>query len=199
MDNSIKIYDLYQSENDTLCATLKIDSNKMNPIQTEENQPYDASGDVEMNQIQSGAEQSMIDPAKLCFNPKNSGQLITGTLALQVVDTDFLNNRLNLQYSVGHNKYINCVHFAPQGTMMVTGDIDGAVKVFDVNTKEQKGKSYKNHGRGVKTVKFNPSGTHLISGSEDLHIHMSDIETQQRVSTYVNHANWVTCLAFNPA
>ena len=60
---------------------------------------------------------------------------------------------------------------------MASGDIDGAVKVFDAKTKEMKGKAYNNHGRGVKCIRFNPDGTHLISGSEDLHIHMSDITT----------------------
>jgi len=73
-----------------------------------------------------------------------------------MVETDHLNNKLNLQHSISHDKYINCFDFGPKGDMMATGDIDGAVKVFDVNTQKRKGKSYNYHGRGVRTVKFNP-------------------------------------------
>ncbi len=76
--------------------------------------------------------------------------------------------------------------------MIVSGDIDGAVKVFDSESKLLKGKPYNNHGKGVKCVKFTPDSKNIISGGEDLHIHMCDVETQQRILTLVNHADWIT-------
>ena len=54
------------------------------------------------------------------------------------------------------------------------------------------------HGRKVTCIKFTPDSASLITGSEDLHIHMVDIKSQGRVMTWVNHANWITSLSFNP-
>ena len=78
---------------------------------------------------------------------------------------------------IKHNKYINCLDFAPNGSFIASGDIDGAVRVFDSTSKELKS-ALSNHGRGVKCVKFSPDSASIVSGGEDLHIYMSDVETQ---------------------
>jgi len=90
---------------------------------------------------------------------------------------DISRQRLDVVHEIAHNKYINCMEYSPQGTLIASGDIDGAVRVFDATSKELVGKPYSNHGRGVKCIKFSPDGKSLISGSEDLHMHVCDVET----------------------
>jgi WD40 repeat protein len=63
---------------------------------------------------------------------------------------------LNVVATVPHNKYINCMDYAKSGKLAAIGDIDGAVKVFDTETKSLVGKQFNNHGRGVKCLKFSP-------------------------------------------
>ena len=109
------------------------------------------------------------------------------------------NKHLSVNSQIAHNKYINCMDFAFNGNMVATGDIDGAVKIFDMSKKEMLGKPHNNHGRGVKAVKFSRDSRHFLSGSEDLHMHLVDIETCQRSLTLVNHADWITSLSFNPS
>jgi WD40 repeat protein len=46
--------------------------------------------------------------------------------------------------------------YAKSGKLAAIGDIDGAVKVFDTETKSLVGKQFNNHGRGVKCLKFSP-------------------------------------------
>lgn len=97
-----------------------------------------------------------------------------------------------------HSKYINCLEVSPSGQLAATGDIDGQVKLYDINKHSLVGAPFNNHARGVRCLTFTPDSTHFISGSEDLHIHMNDIQTQQRTLTLVNHANWITSISFNP-
>jgi WD40 repeat protein len=115
---------------------------------------------------------------------------------LQIVNTA---DEFSLAAEIKHNnKYINCLDFAPSGSLVASGDIDGAVRIFDSSTKEMKGQVFSNHGRGVRCVKFAPDSASIVSGGEDLHIYLCDVETQQRTMTLVNHANWITSIAFNP-
>ena len=147
MDNSLKVYDL--TNEDSLTSNLLLDSNT----------------------LESG---SSLDPWKVCFNPKNSGQIITGQQNLQVAD---ISKDLKIQSEIKHHKYINCMDYAPSGSLMATGDIDGAVRIFDSTSKEQKGQVFSNHGRGVRCLKFAPDSSSIISGGEDLHIYLCDVET----------------------
>ena len=109
MDNSLKIYELKNGDN--LTSNLLKDSNTTEAGQT-------------------------LDPWKVCFNPKNSSQVLTGQQNLQVVN---LGEDFSIAAEIKHNKYINCLDFAPNGNFVASGDIDGAVKVFDSNTREMKG------------------------------------------------------------
>jgi WD40 repeat protein len=107
------------------------------------------------------------------------------------------NGRLDVRSQIAHSRYINCMDYAPSGALVATGDIDGALKIFDVE-KQEMVNSFNNHGRGVKCVKFSPDGRSILTGSEDQHLHLCDVETQARTLSLVNHADWITSVAFNP-
>lgn len=165
MDGSIKVYDLIETNN-SLKANLVVDSNHM------EAAPYDASAMVDDNDLKPNLN---LDCRRVKFNPKNNAQLITGQLSLQFVS--IAPKSLSVKSSIAHNKYINCLDFAPNGDLVATGDIDGQIKIFNQHSKELLGKPMNNHGRGVKSLCFSPDSTSLISGGEDLHMHMIDVET----------------------
>ena len=62
IDSSIKVYDI-SVDSDKIKANLVVDSNTMQP-----------------------SDGSQLQPWKVCFNPKNSDQLITGQVALQICE-----------------------------------------------------------------------------------------------------------------
>ena len=68
--------------------------------------------------------------------------------------------------------------FSQSGQLIASGDIDGAVRIYDSKNNQLKGQALNNHGRGVKCIKFTPDSSGLISGGEDLHMYLSNIETQ---------------------
>jgi katanin p80 WD40 repeat-containing subunit B1 len=89
-----------------------------------------------------------------------------------------ISSDFSLNSEIKHGKYINCLDYAPSGNLMATGDIDGAVRIFDSKSKEVKGQVFNNHGRGVRCVKFSPDSASIVSGGEDLHIYLCDVESQ---------------------
>lgn len=105
---------------------------------------------------------------------------------------------IKVNQQIQHNKYINCMEVAPSGEIAATGDIDGQLKIFNLQKMELQGNALSRHAKGVRCVTFTPDSTHVVSGSEDLHIHMTDVQTQQSVLTLVNHADWITSISFNP-
>lgn len=42
--------------------------------------------------------------------------------------------------------------FSKSGKLVATGDIDGAVKVFDTKSQKMVGNQFNNHGKGVKCL-----------------------------------------------
>jgi WD40 repeat protein len=40
---------------------------------------------------------------------------------------------LNVDQTIEHHKYINCLDIAPNGELAAIGDVDGQVKIFDLN------------------------------------------------------------------
>lgn len=154
---------------------------------------YDATN-IQTNTTQQTQEQ--VDAWKFKFNPRDSSMLITGQLALQYIAVG--NASMKIKWQIPHNKYINALDFAPSAEVVATGDIDGAIKIFDVSTKQMVGKPLNLHGRKVVCLRFTPDSSGLISGSEDLHMHIVDLKSQELTLTLVNHANWITSISFNP-
>ena len=66
MDNSLKVFDI-NNHTEGLKESLVFDSNTIDP----NNQEYEL-----------GDQDITIDPWRVCFNPRNSGQVITGQLSL---------------------------------------------------------------------------------------------------------------------
>jgi len=106
-------------------------------------------------------------------------------------------SRMRVFKEIPHSKFINCIDWAKNGTLIATGDIDGHARIFDINNKEDKF-VLSNHGLGVKAIKFSDDSKSVITGGEDLHINICDVETKKRLGTWVSHSDWVTSLSFHP-
>jgi WD40 repeat protein len=67
----------------------------------------------------------------------------------------------------GNTGFVYSVAFGPDGRRLVSGGVDGMVRVWDVDTGQQIGVPLTGHTDGVRSVAFSPDGHRLASGSAD--------------------------------
>jgi WD40 repeat protein/serine/threonine protein kinase len=95
----------------------------------------------------------------------------------------------------GHSSGVHSVIFSPDGKLIVSAGMDGALKIWDSRTGREI-LTLKGHTADVRGVAFSPDGKRLASGSETLKLW--DTETGQEVLTLRGHNNSVSSVAFSP-
>ncbi len=84
------------------------------------------------------------------------------------------------------------------GRVMVAGDESGAIQVFDINSRAIL-KTWKEHKQPVWTSKFSPiESTKLMSASDDRTVRVWDLPSQESITTFVGHQDYVRSGAFMP-
>jgi WD40 repeat protein len=89
--------------------------------------------------------------------------------------------------------------FSRDGHYVLTGDADGAVKIWEADTGILK-KSFYGHVLGVYSVAWSPNGRYIASGSWDntIKIWDADISSGTRELNSLRHENEVYSVAFSP-
>lgn len=84
------------------------------------------------------------------------------------------------------------------GRVMLAGDESGAIQVFDVHSRAIL-KTWKEHKQPVWTTRFSPIElTTLMSASDDRTVRLWDLPSQESVTTFVGHQDYVRSGAFMP-
>ena len=84
------------------------------------------------------------------------------------------------------------------GRVMVAGDETGAIQVFDINSRAIL-KTWKEHKQPVWATKFSPTEpTTLMSASDDRTVRLWDLPSQESVTTFVGHQDYIRSGAFMP-
>jgi COMPASS component SWD3 len=81
----------------------------------------------------------------------------------------------------GHQNYVFCVNFNPQGTLIVSGSYDETIRTWDVRTGECLKTLTVAHGTVVTSVHFNRDGSLIVSGGYDGKIGIWDTSSGQRL------------------
>ena len=87
--------------------------------------------------------------------------------------------------------------FRKDGKLIVAGDKDGCVKVFDVQTKNML-RQIKKHQAAVRVTNWTLDGLHMLSGSDDRRIMKWDLGTQEIVWSKQGHTDYIRSLAPSP-
>ena len=84
------------------------------------------------------------------------------------------------------------------GRVLVAGDDTGKMQVFDVNSRSIL-KTWTTHKQPVWTTKFSPTDlTTLLSASDDKTVRLWDLPSNEPITTFVGHDDYVRCANFMP-
>ena len=97
----------------------------------------------------------------------------------------------------GRSRLFGAVAFSPDGKTLTSGSRDKTIRLWDVNTGQQKA-TLEGHTGWVLSVAFSPDGSTLASGSWDRTIRLWDARTGEYQQTLEGHTAEVTSVAFSP-
>ena len=96
----------------------------------------------------------------------------------------------------GHTDRVPSMSFSPDGTILASASWDGAVKLWDVSTKENIATLEGQRG-SVYSVSFSPDGTILASGNADGTVELWDVVTKENIAAFKN-ARTANSVVFSP-
>ena len=92
---------------------------------------------------------------------------------------------------------LDTVAFSPDGTQLVTGGRDHAVRLWDVETGENTA-ILAGHSDWISTVVYSPDGTVIASGGHDHNIWLWNVQTGTSLRLIEDHQAEVKAIAFTP-
>ncbi|ERN03255.1 hypothetical protein AMTR_s00003p00196050 [Amborella trichopoda] len=95
-------------------------------------------------------------------------------------------------------KFILSIAFSPDGKRLACGTMDGAISIFDANSRK-----FLHHLEGhfmpIRSLVFSPADPRILfSASDDGHIHMYDSDGKTLVASMSGHASWVLSVDASP-
>jgi WD40 repeat protein/energy-coupling factor transporter ATP-binding protein EcfA2 len=91
---------------------------------------------------------------------------------------------------------VRTIAFSPDGKTLATGNADSAIKLWNVDTREELA-TLTGHTDTVACLAFSRYGK-LASASLDKSVKLWDIASRKEIPTFMHHADDVTALAFSP-
>jgi len=102
----------------------------------------------------------------------------------------------------GHTDFVKSVSLQSDCSRIVSGSLDGTIRVWDAETGEEVVKAFKlASNASIHSVSFSPDGKHVISGSSDSQVRVLAVSTGEDIIellTLEGHSATVTCVAFSP-
>jgi WD40 repeat protein len=119
------------------------------------------------------------------------------------VDTDnpiaFVNSAVDKSYPLwhGHTAGINSMAWSADGKTLVSGSIDGTVRVWVTASGKECGEVHA-HTRAVTKAIFSRDGGLLATGGKDNTVCLWDTKTGKCLHRLFGHQDWLRSLAFSP-
>jgi WD40 repeat protein len=131
----------------------------------------------------------------IAFSP--GGDLIasgTASGAIQVWDASNLNSIATIR---GHHGHVTSIVFSSDGSQIISGSMDGTVRIQIVASSEEKLASIPGHNARVSQVVFSSDGSRLVSGSDDKTVRIWDGLTCKELAVLHGHEDVVWTVAYS--
>jgi len=92
---------------------------------------------------------------------------------------------------------VNSISFNPDGTAIAGGGEDGAIRIWEVNSRKLI-RMLKGHTDRVSSVAFSTEDALLASGSDDGTIKLWEVNSGSLIKTLDGHSSFVNSVAFSP-
>lgn len=132
----------------------------------------------------------------LTFGPKSLEVLATGGEDHKV-NIWKVGSATNIWSLSGNKSPIECLSFDVDEQCVVSGAMNGSIKVFDLN-EGRLARSVGGHQVNACTIQYHPHGEYVVSGSVDSTMKVWDIRNKQCIQTYTGHEREITCVRFSP-
>jgi WD40 repeat protein len=135
-------------------------------------------------------------PWTIAFAP--GGNLVassTASGAIQVWNTSNLSNIATIR---GHHGRVTSIAFSSDGSHIVSGSMDGTVRIRLVASSEEQHASIPGHSACVNHVVFSSDGSRLVSGSDDRTARIWDSLTCEELAVLHGHEDEVWTVAYSP-
>ncbi len=100
---------------------------------------------------------------------------------------------------VGHDTFVNCAKFSPNGRYIVSGSSDKTIKLWDVKSGTEL-KSFRGHNDIVSSVNFSPDSKYIVSGggNNDKTVRVWNISNGTEVLKLEGHSSAIQSVCFSP-
>mmetsp|Transcript_11616 Transcript_11616/g.13134 ORF Transcript_11616/g.13134 Transcript_11616/m.13134 type:complete len:122 (-) Transcript_11616:265-630(-) len=117
---------------------------------------------------------------KVNYNPRKE-QVIYGALSLSCVGVNYEESK-ELHNFCSDSKYMNCVSFANKSDLCATGDIDGVVKIINLENNAPVVKTkFEDHGLAVRDLTFSKDDSKILTVGDDHHSNLNDVSSESRI------------------
>jgi katanin p80 WD40 repeat-containing subunit B1 len=103
----------------------------------------------------------------------------------------------NLWTLTSNKSSIESLIFDDQEQNVVSGAMNGSIKVFDLNV-GRLARSLRGHQVNTCSLHYHPYGEFIVSGSGDTTMKVWDVRQKNCIQTYSGHQKELTCVRFSP-
>ena len=96
----------------------------------------------------------------------------------------------------GHDSFVKCCAFSPDGQMVLSGSIDKTLRLWNI-TNDEPLKIFTGHDGSVNGCAFSPEGDVILSASDDKTLRLWDVATATLLHIFEGHFGHVLCCAFD--
>lgn len=133
----------------------------------------------------------------VAFNPTNNKILASGGSDLKVKIWDAEKEQPLLRNLEKHSKWIRCLAFSLDGTILASASDDMTVILWNLKT-DAPPHILRGHNGWIWSVSFSPDGKILASGSDDKTVKLWNVETGEPITILKGHIDWVWSVSFSP-
>lgn len=131
----------------------------------------------------------------ICFSNNGNSLAVTDNNTIKIFSIS-TQEKLK-EFSKGHNAEIRAIDISNNDSILVSGDKDGRIVVWDfINNKILKTLTY--HKGDITSVDISPDGRFLVSGGIDNKMYLYDLKNNSLLHEFNDHSDDVTSVGFSP-